>query len=65
MKTWMVEQWWSVRELRVPVRATVEARTRRKAEKAAEDACREAAHAIGAKRIGAKPKGRPTVLYAV
>jgi hypothetical protein len=66
MKKFLVQQWWACpRGLRVPVQATVAAKSRRKAEKAAEDACREAAHAIGAHRIGARPKGEPEVLHVV
>lgn len=67
-KTWLVEQWWKIAEdTVVPIRATVEATTRKKAQEGAGAACREAA-ATMAERHGAEPgepDGNATVLYAI
>ncbi len=42
MKTWMVEQLWTIGDMTVPVRSVVEAKTKKAAQKGAAAACKAA-----------------------
>jgi hypothetical protein len=65
MKSWMVEQHWSVQGMVIPVRNVVQAKNRKEAGRYAGKACRKAAEALGASKIGATPKGDAMVLYSI